>query len=181
VPRLLDDDTAVRLVAVTAARALFAKIRRSAALVVDPLIVVLLDKGSPPTLRVRTATALGELREARAAEGLILALEDGIPAVAHATQQALLTLTRTDPSRCGLRWASWFSKNASRHRTEWLIDALLSPEGAEREAAASELKEQHKVYFGYYADLPLVERERAHKRYLEWWETEGRKQLHERG
>lgn len=177
VPRLLDDDTAVRLVAITAARALFTKIRRSAALVVDPLIVVLLDKGSPPTLRVRTATALGELREARAAEGLILALEDTVPAVASATQQALLTLTRTDPSRSGMTWATWFATNAARHRTEWLIDSLLSPDGAEREAAASELKEQHKVYFGYYADLPQIERERAHKRYVDWWETEGRKQL----
>jgi hypothetical protein len=46
-----------------------------------------------------------------------------------------------------------------------------------REAAAAELKETTKVYFGYYANLPRAEREQAYRRYRNWWEEEGQRRF----
>jgi hypothetical protein len=173
-PRLLDDDAAVRRIAPLAARAMFRVARDTVIDVIDPLVGVALDDGATKELRTRAIDALVDLREAQAVEGLVLVLEVGDESIAYAAHGALVKLTCHDPTRTGGSWASWFDKQKGRARTEWLIDALLDDDPALREAASSELKATTKQYFGYYADLPRADRERAHARYRAWWEQDGR-------
>ena len=176
VPRLVDDDLAVRRVAAIAARTLLQGSRKASALLVEPLVSVLLDPGGGPALRVRAATALGEMRDERAVEGLIIALDEARePEVSDACHEALVTLARHDPTKHGSTWPTWFSANEGKTRIQWLIDALMDDEIGIRESAGAELKELTKVYFGYYANLARAEREQAHRRYLAWWNETGKK------
>jgi hypothetical protein len=177
VPRLVDDDPPVRRVAAFAARALVESLEGTSGAIVDPLVGVVLDAGATPELRVRSALALGDVRDARAAEGLILGLESYEKDVGRACHDALCVLACTDPTRQGGTWPAWFSANKDRSRIEWLIDALMDEEEPTREAAAAELKARTKMYFGYYANLSRGERQGAQRRYRTWWETEGRAKL----
>jgi HEAT repeat protein len=180
VPRLVDDDLAVRRAAWAAGRALLLADRRAADVLLEPLVGVILDPGGGVSLRIRSAQALGELRDRRAVEGLIFGLDAREPEIAAACHEALATITRTDPPRRGESWPSWFSREGSRSRVEWLIDALLDDDLGTRETAAAELKELTKVFFGYYANLPRREREDAHRRYVAWWREEGRRKFGDR-
>lgn len=173
VPRLVDDDLAVRRASWVAARALLAEVPRTGDVLIEPLVGVLLDPGGGTSLRIRAANALGELRDARAVEGLILGLEAREPEIAGACHEALIAITRHDPVSRGKTWAQWFSEHGGETRIEWLIEALLEDDIGLRAAAALELKEQTKVYFGYYANLPRAEREQAYRRYRAWWTEEG--------
>ena len=105
---------------------------------------------------------------------LIAVLGDASDEVGDAARRALLLVTRQDLGRDARRWSEWWSKNGSRHRIEWLVDALMHDVPGIRRAAGDELKQLTKEYFGYYDDLPKKERERAQARYRECWEREGR-------
>lgn len=177
VPRLVDDDLAVRRAAWAAGRALLDVEPATADLLIEPLIGVILDPGGGVSLRIRSANALGELRDKRAVEGLIFGLEAREPELASACHDALITITRIDPVALGETWNSWLSQHGSQSRIEWLIDALLSDDAGLREAASTELKSITKVYVGYYANLPRVEREDAWRRYRNWWKEEGRRKF----
>ncbi len=174
VPRLVDDDLAVRRAAAVAARAIAGRARKAVSVFVEPLVGVLLDRGAPSSLRVRAAQALGELREGAAAEGLVLALEEEEPELESAAKASLRLLAQTDPTTRGESWSHWLAKQHGRSRIEWLIDALMDDELAHREAAAAELKALTRTYFGYYADLPRTDRQSAQQRYRAWWEEHGR-------
>lgn len=172
-PRLFDDDVAVRRIA-----------RRSAAALVNagaagqPIVVGLdhmtrnLDE--PIGRRVMAIETMGEIRTGPLVPPLIAVLGDASDEVGDAARRALLLVTRQDLGRDARRWSEWWSKNGSRHRIEWLVDALMHDVPGIRRAAGDELKQLTKEYFGYYDDLPKKERERAQARYREWWEREGR-------
>ncbi len=179
-PRLVDDDPAVRRVAGLAARALLGEEPTAAIALVDPIVGVLLDAGATATLRIRAAEALADLRSAEAVEGLILGLASYERDVGLACHDALVVLARHDPTRDGGTWPAWYAANKHRRRVEWLIEALLDDDESMRDAASIELKAITKVYFGYYANLSRAEREAAHRRYLMWWSAEGRTKLGDR-
>jgi hypothetical protein len=75
----------------------------------------------------------------------------------------------------------WWEQNALRHRVEWLIDALTHEVSEIRRAAGEELKSVTREYFGYNADLPPRDRERAQQRYRDWWVTEGKTRFRRKG
>jgi hypothetical protein len=56
----------------------------------------------------------------------------------------------------------------------WLIDALMHDDPEIRRAAGEELKALTKEYFGYYDDLSKGERQKAQRRYRDWWEATGK-------
>ena len=177
-PRLVDDDLAVRRAAWIAGRALVLADSYAGEAMVEPLVSVVLDPGGGIPLRIRSAVALGELRDRRAVEGLIFGLDAREPEIAGACHEALVAITRHDPTRRGQTWPSWFAQHGSvSSRIEWLIEALLDDDLGNREAAAVELKDLTKVFFGYYANLPRNEREDAYRRYRAWWREEGRSQF----
>lgn len=177
VPRLVDDDLAVRRAGWTAARAVMLAHPRTGDIFIEPLTGVILDPGGGLSLRIRSAQALGELRDRRAVDGLIFGLDAREPEIVAACHEALCTITRHDPPSRGGSWPSWYAEQGNKSRIEWLIDALLDDSTAVRAAAAAELKDLTKVFFGYYPDLPRSEREDARRRYLAWWREEGRRKF----
>ncbi|MBI2389872.1 MAG: hypothetical protein HYV09_09790 [Deltaproteobacteria bacterium] len=173
VPRVVDDDLAVRRAAWAASRALLEAEPATADILIEPLVGVILDPGGGMSLRIRSANALGELRDRRAVEGLVFGVDVREAELASACHEALVTITRADPPSRGQTWASWLAQHGAESRIEWLIDALLSESATLREAAGAELKATTKVYVGYYANLPRAEREEAWRRYRAWWKEEG--------
>lgn len=172
-PRLFDDDPAVRRVA-----------RRSAASLVGagaagvPVLKGLEDiahnREEPAPHRVLAIETMGEIRATSLVAPLVVALADPTEDVADAARRALLLITRQDFGRDAVRWQEWWIQNGDRHRIEWLIDALAHDQPSLRRAAGDELKLVTREYFGYYDDLPKRERERAQSLYRGWWEREGR-------
>jgi hypothetical protein len=171
VPRLFDPDPKVRLVARAAARsmvevaheALFAEIGR-----------IVREQSTSRTARLGLLEALGDMREAKAVALLIGHLGDEDAEVSTVARRALIAITRQDYATETRKWLAWWGQNSSRHRIEWLIDALSDETPGIRRAAGEELKALTQETFGYYDDLPKRERERAQQRFRDWWASEGR-------
>ena len=102
------------------------------------------------------------------------ALEDSDAAVAQAAHEALRHVTCQNFGNEGRPWRKWWEVNASRHRIEWLIDALTHDVSEIRRAAGEELRATTREYFGYSSELPPRDRDRTQQRYRDWWITEGR-------
>jgi HEAT repeat protein len=171
VPRLFDPDSSVRKVARLAARSV-ADVAPEA--LMDRLVRFYRDPTLSHERRIEMIETLGELRERLAVPLLIDALNDELEEVAAAARRALMIVTRQDLGRDARKWQAWWAQNATRHRVEWLMDALMHEVPAIRRAAGDELKAITKEYFGYYDDLPRKEREKAQQRYRDWWGAEGR-------
>ncbi len=132
-------------------------------------------------VRRRAASALGELRDVDSVPLLIAALSDRDGPLSQSAQRALVLITRQDFGTTAQHWVDWWSNASSRHRVEWLIDALLHVDTGLRHEASEELKKLTGQFFGYYYNLPRRERERAHQKYLEWWAREGAERFAGRG
>lgn len=172
-PRLFDDDVSVRRVARRSASALV-----NAGTAGQPIVLALdhmtRDEAESLARRLLAIETMGEIRTPSLVPSLIAVLADESELVSEAARRALLLTTRQDLGRDTDRWFAWYQAHAHEHRIEWLIDALMNEVPPLRRAAADELKQITKQYFGYYDDLPRRERERAQARYREWWTREGR-------
>ena len=98
---------------------------------------------------------------------------------AHVENDALVQITCQDFARSVRRWSDWFGANASRHRVEWIMDALMHESLELRRIAAEALAPVVGRDLGYDAYDSRDERAAAHMRYLVWWEQEGRVQFAE--
>ena len=171
VARLSDKSTPIRRVARVAARALAKHHGEAIAREIGTLVRA---TGLVRSKRLELLGVLEEMREPLAIPSFISVLEDENDEVSAAARGALMIVARQDFGREARRWMTWWNQNSSRHRVEWLIDALTHEHQAIRHAAGEELKALTKEYFGYYDDLPRKERDKAQLRYREWWTTEGR-------
>ncbi|MFT3766109.1 MAG: hypothetical protein QM820_11425 [Minicystis sp.] len=172
-PRLFDDDPAVRRIARRSAAALVGA-GAAGGPVLKGLDDIIKNPEEPAPSRVLAIETMGEIRSGALVPSLVAALEYAAEDIAEAARRALLVIARQDFGRDGDRWREWWARNGNRHRIEWLIDALMHDQPAVRRAAGDELKALTKEYFGYYDDLPKRERERAQQLYRTWWEREGR-------
>ncbi|WP_437737110.1 hypothetical protein [Sorangium sp. So ce1335] len=172
-PRLFDDNLAVRRIAVRSAALLIAA-PPAGGPILQGLDHIARDREESPARRLTAIDTMAEIRAASAVPALISALTDPHEAIVDAASRALVVIARDDHGRDARRWASWWSRNGERHRIEWIIDALTHEKPAIRRAAIDELKGITKEYFGYYEDLPRQEREAAQARYRAWWISEGR-------
>ena len=82
------------------------------------------------------------------------ALGDSEDAVVAAAHNALVQVTLQDLGTDARLWIRWWEQNSSKHRIEWLIDALGHDVAEIRKGAAEELRALTKEYFGYAGDLP---------------------------
>lgn len=167
--RLRDDDPAT---ATSAAISLAAVGRAFPDEVNDA--VANMSHATDPRDRAAALRAMGELRDPGLVPDLIRGLGDGREEIVELAEWALSQVTRQDLGTDARRWLKWWEANALRHRIEWLIDGLTHEVSEIRRAAGEELKAITKEYFGYSADLPSRDRERAQQRYRDWWITEGK-------
>jgi hypothetical protein len=170
VARLFDEDERTRRVARWAARIVGQSSREA---LVEELDRIVRDPRAEAVKGVAIMETLGELRDSAVVPVLLGSLGSDSEPVAQAARRALSLVSRQDFGSDMRRWLAWWSTNSSRHRVEWLIDALTHDQMAIRKAAAQELKTITREYFGYYEDLPKRERERAQQRYRDWWRSEG--------
>ncbi len=136
-----------------------------------------LTRAADPEARAAAMGVMALLRHARRVPELVRALGDADAGVAQAAHLALVQLTRQDLGADTRPWLRWWEQNGSRHRVEWLIDALTHDVSEIRGAAGEELRTLSREYFGYASDLPPRDRERAQQRYRDWWSTEGRRRF----
>ncbi len=172
VSRLFDTDYPTATVAIESLRAY-----RKLALYDDALAglrEILRDANAPSDRRRTAANVLGELRDVLAVPALLGALEDRDGALGGIARRALVTIARQDFGQDAAAWRAWWEESRAKNRIEWLIDALLHNDAGIRHDASEELKKITGQFFGYYFNLPRRERERAHQRYVEWWERERR-------
>jgi HEAT repeat protein len=170
VARLVDAEERTRSVARLAARVVGESARDA---LVEELDRIVRDPQAANDQRIAILETLGVLRDAAVVPVLLSALSGSGDLVDQAARQALSLVARQDFGFDTRRWLAWWSTNSSRHRVEWLIDALTHEQAGIRKAAAEELGAVTREYFGYYEDLPRRERERAQQRYVEWWRSEG--------
>lgn len=171
--RFFDGDVAVRRAALTAARLLASSPEANATLVSE-LGTTASDRMRPTTVRLAAMETLAELRQPQAVPHLIAALEDNPRDIVQSARRALVVLARQDFGLDAPAWTAWWRGSSSRHRIEWLIDALTHDATEIRRAAGEELKALTREYFGYYDDLPPAERSAAQRQYRQWWETRGK-------
>ncbi|UQA55131.1 hypothetical protein [Polyangium aurulentum] len=178
--RLFDEDLAVRRIARRSAAALLATGPAAEAPILPMLERLARSGNERASRRLLALEALAELCLPSTVPVLIAVLSDPAPEVAEAAHRALVYITRQDHRRDARRWVDWLTANATRHRVEWLIDALVHEQPSLRRAAAEELQQIAGGDFGYYDDLPPDERKAAQARYRAWWNEEGRALLKKR-
>ena len=133
-----------------------------------------LGRGAEPAERVGAIRAMAELRDPALVPDLIHALGDREENVVAAAHEALVRASCQDFGADARPWLRWWETHATKHRVEWLIDALTHEVSEIRRLAGEQLRAVTKEYFGYGSDLPARDRERAQQRYRDWWITEGR-------
>ncbi len=132
-------------------------------------------RGKDPTRRLRAIASLGAVRDAGALRLLVDLLEDEDGAVVHAAHLALVDITCEDLGAGARKWSAWADRNESRHRIEWLIDALTHGDETLRTAAGEDLKAITQQYFGFHPGAGKKDREVVQQKYRTWWETQGRR------
>ncbi|AGP36214.1 FG-GAP-like repeat-containing protein [Sorangium cellulosum] len=179
-PRLFDDNIAVRRIVVRSAALLIAA-PPAGGPILQGLDHIARDREESPARRLTAIDTMSEIRSGSSVPALISALSDPHDAIVEAAVRALTAITREDLGRDARKWMAWWSRNGERHRIEWIIDALTHERPAIRRAAIDELKGITREYFGYYEDLPRQEREAAQERYRAWWISEGRSRFRTTG
>lgn len=139
-----------------------------------------LARAPGPADRAAAMRAIARLRHAALVPELIGALEDADERVVAAAHEALVQVTCQDFGSSPRSWLKWWEENGSRHRIEWLIDALAHDVSEIRRSAGEELRAITREYFGDSSDLPPRDRDRARQRYRDWWITEGRARFRRR-
>jgi hypothetical protein len=117
---------------------------------------------------------MDRLRDGTFVPELVRALGDPEDVVVDVAHAALVQTTLHDYGTDARLWLRWWEQNSSKHRIEWLIDALSHDVSEVRKNASEELRALTKEYFGYAGDSPPRDRDRAQQRYRDWWAIEGR-------
>jgi hypothetical protein len=127
-----------------------------------------------PVEREAAMRVMGQMRDPVLVPELVRALVDDHSRVVAAAHEAIVQVSCQDFGSDARPWVRWWDHHSTRHRIEWLIDALTHESVDIRRVAAGELRGVTGEYFGYSADLPVRDRERAQQRYRDWWAIDGR-------
>lgn len=122
------------------------------------------------------ARAVSALADVAAIPDLIDACDRGDSAAEHA-EIALTELTKQQYGRSARKWRSWYKKNRSRTRIEWLLDALGSRNEDARRGAVEDLRNLSGETFGYDHSASKRKRESARQQWLKWWNDVGQKRF----
>jgi hypothetical protein len=133
--------------------------------------------GKPMPQRLAALDAIAMLRDTPSVPLLIELNADTDKQISVPAHRALITITGQDFGSSTKKWRSFWEECSQMHRVEWLIDSLMHDDQALRATAGLELQKLTQVYYGYVAAAPKRDRERAQRRYQDWWKTEGRKKF----
>src|SRR5262249_38394757 len=174
--RIFDDDEGVRALAIDVLR-LFRHYSKELGNVLRAVRHEAESSRNPLEKRCIAVKALGELRDVGSLFFLIDLLKIDNSEIREVARRSLVVLSRQDFGDSPEQWTRWAEENNGKHRIEWLIDALLHSEEGMRAAAVEELKHLTQEYYGYHPSLSKKEREIAQRKYLSWWNNEGRKRF----
>jgi hypothetical protein len=152
--RVMDTDADVRRAALDAGKMLSVD-EDARSVLRDRVAAIAEDANGTVDARVAAIEALAHFRDEKAVPRLLrlVVKEDE---VGSSAQWALGVVTRQGFGRDKAAWETWWKDNGSRHRIEWLIDALMHDDAEIRD------------------DLSRGERQKAQKRYKDWWESTGK-------
>ncbi|HVU00905.1 MAG TPA: HEAT repeat domain-containing protein [Polyangiaceae bacterium] len=170
--RVMDSAAEVRRAALEAGR-LLQPHEEARTLLRDRVCSIAEEPTADVEARVAAIEALSHFRDTRTVPRLVRLVPKN-DEVGQSAQWALSVITRQAFGRDTAAWDAWWTENQDKHRIVWLIDALMHDDPEIRRAAGEELKALTKEYFGYYDDLSKSERQKAQKRYREWWEATGK-------
>ncbi len=132
---------------------------------------------SDDAVRVEAAAmAVTQLSDVGAIPDLLDAAGRSDSAAEYA-QTALTELTRQQYGSSVRKWRSWWTKNKSRSRIEWLIDALSHRNTDARREAMEDLRSLTGEAFGYDHNAGKRKREAAKQKWLKWWNDVGQKRF----
>jgi Type II secretion system (T2SS), protein E, N-terminal domain len=173
--RLFDEDPQIRLMV----RETLPSYRQLPAFaqVLGSLRTRMLEARAPLPARLAAIDAISNLRDGQSVPALIELLAHADRQLSIPAHRALVAITCQDFGSNTKKWRLWYEDNQHRHRVQWLIESLMHSEQNLRSAAGIELQKVTQVYYGFVASAPKRDRERAQKRYQDWWDSEGRKRL----
>ncbi len=173
--RLFDDDPQIRLIV----RDTLPQYRRAQgfANVVSVLRERAADSSANMQERLAAIDGLATLRDPECVPLFIEQNASSDKQLSVPAHRALVSITGQDFGHATRKWQSWYDDHRQDHRAQWLIDSLMHADQAVRATAGIELQKLTQVYYGYVAAAPKRDRERAQKRYRDWWESEGKKRF----
>lgn len=173
--RLFDEDAQIRLMVretLPAYRSL-----TQFAQVLGSLRTRMLEARAPLPARLAAIDAISNLRDGQSVPALVELLAHADRQLSIPAHRALVAITCQDFGSNTKKWRIWYEDNQHRHRVQWLIDSLMHNEQSLRSAAGIELQKATQVYYGFVASAAKKDRERAQRRYQDWWDSEGRKRM----
>lgn len=169
IQRLHDEEARICM---TAARTLFGYRSHSAfKQVLDHLHGRL--NASSIAARRHSAFLIGVFRDVTAIPDLIEILERKERSLTDVVESALAEITKQRFGSSPRRWRSWWAKNESKNRIEWLIEGLSSRDELIRKSACEELRAVTGQTFDYDPTSARRKREEARRKWQNWWKTEG--------
>ena len=114
------------------------------------------------------ALAIGRTRDVQAIPLLIPLTGHADDRVAAEAGDALTQITKQTHGDSPRRWQAWWEQNKNRPRIAWLVEGLAHKDLQVRLSSVEELVEITNDSFGYLADGPRKEREKALERWDGW-------------
>jgi len=127
-----------------------------------------------PDQQAIAAALLGNFKDLEALPALVGLIRTGNEIVALAAEESLKYITKQEFGTNEKKWLKWWTQIKGQSRVQWLIEGLRSKNRDIRFSSAQELNQLTNEYFGYYFDSSKADREKAIKRWMQWWEEKGR-------
>ncbi len=125
------------------------------------------------TRQLHAARAVGVLRDVLAVPLLLELLSSSDPYIRTSALESLCSVTGQQLGLKTHRWRTWFVKNASKHRIEWIMSSLEHRDISVRRWAADELRRVTGQSVNFPAAGSQPARAEGLKNWTRWWETVG--------
>ncbi|NVB40090.1 hypothetical protein G6O69_19750 [Pseudenhygromyxa sp. WMMC2535] len=129
------------------------------------------------TRQLHSTRAVGTVRDIQAVAKLIDLLTSKERYIQEAALESLCSVTGQQLGLKPHRWRSWYGDNAHHHRVEWIISSLAHKDLSVRRWAADELRRITGQRINFLAAGSKQEREIGIRKWVEWWNADGRAQF----
>ncbi|HVI03875.1 MAG TPA: HEAT repeat domain-containing protein, partial [Enhygromyxa sp.] len=141
----------------------------------EAVAVIRRELDSPNRTRQLHATrAVGTVRDIAAVPKLIDLLLSKERYIQEAALESLCSITGQQLGLKPHRWRSWYADNAHHHRVEWIMSSLAHKDLSVRRWASDELRRITGQRINFLAAGTKQEREIGIRKWVEWWNEQGR-------